>query len=667
MSAAAADRSSVGDGLFCIVRPFAYGAEASPRTGTSTRPGGPRCGWYRLAVPWAHDTWRRWPAVALVSALATVFTWRAAAWRGVSAGISSWQVGLALASEQHLQWGPQVLFTFGPYGFVEDILPLYRVQAAIAFIYALVVTWALVALVIAALRPAWGLLPAAVVAWLSIVIAANLLEAPELALGTALGLALASVWDQQERARSRLPVALGALAGFQLLVELNVGLVTTSLALLAVLGGERRGRRALATILPWFVVPAVAAVAAGQSIANVVSYLGGSLQVTLGYNSAMSSSGGRGTEDVFAVVLVAVVGALYWLASRGQPRAVKAAMALMLAGWGWEALKEGFVRHDLHDLTFFSLMLIAICLARLPRPLVPLQAAAATTAAIIALVANGGVPPSMRSPLEDASAIGHDIADLVVSSRFTPLSTAARHELLTTGDALANPLVSSLRGFTVAAQPWEDGLSYVYPQLRWRPIPVLQSYSAYTTYLDDRDASFLSSARAPQRILYQAETIDGRDPFWDSPSAQVALYCHYVQVGTSGPWQVLARVPDRCGQPRYLSQAEGRFGQRIRVPDPKGDLVVASFSLSTPLTATLEAIALKPPQTQVIAWAQGKSTTYRFLPGTAPSLHIIGTRGAIGYSSPFTPPTISAVAFSGGGWAPRQGTVRVTFFAIALP
>ena len=63
----------------------------------------------------------------------------------------------------------------------------------------------------------------------------------------------------------------------------------------------------------------------------------------------------------------------------------------------------------------------------------------------------------------------------------------------------------------------EDSLSIAYPELHWDPVPVLQSYSAYTTYLDNLDASFLSSARAPQRLLYQPATIDLRDPFGIRP------------------------------------------------------------------------------------------------------------------------------------------------------
>ena len=75
----------------------------------------------------------------------------------------------------------------------------------------------------------------------------------------------------------------------------------------------------------------------------------------------------------------------------------------MLAGWTWEALKEGFVRHDTHDLTFFALVLLALCLARLPRrprslPLVGVQAGAIALVALLACLANGHPPPRSAPP-----------------------------------------------------------------------------------------------------------------------------------------------------------------------------------------------------------------------------------------------------------------------------
>jgi hypothetical protein len=576
---------------------------------------------------------------------------------------------LALGFEQHLQWGPQVVFTFGPYGVVEDILPFFRVTAALGLVYGLVITWGLAALVIGALRRSWGLLPASVVAWVCVTIAASLLEAPELALATALGLALACLGTRTEMARLTLLGALGALAGFQLLVEVNVGLVTAGLAVLAVAGtGSRLGQAAGTAAAPFVVVLVVALVAAGQSLGNFVSYLHGALAVALGYGSAMSSSGGRGSENWYAALDAALVAGVFVLALRGSPARTKVVVFLMLTGWGWETLKEGFVRHDMHDLTYFGLFLVALGLARLPRHFAPVQAISIALAALLACLAYGGLPSSVRSPAEDVRAISQEVADLANGARWTKVQAIARYQVRATGDALHPSLVRSLGGRTVAAEPWDDALSFAYPQLQWRPEPVLQSYSAYTSYLDGLDASFLSSGRAPQRILYQAASLDRRDPFWDPPAAMVAMYCHYRQVSVSSPWQVLARAPDRCGRAQVIGRVNARYGRPIAVPSKPGDLVLASFSLGSPFLARAEGLVLKPPELQVTTWTgrQGAGTAYRFVPGTAADDHVVRAPSSLGYAAAFTPRSVQRLEVSGGGWQQGQGDVVVTFLAVPV-
>ena len=165
-------------------------------------------------------------------------------------------------------------------------------------------------------------------AWASVTIAGNLLEAPELALATALGLALASLRATSERRRLGLLGALGALAGFQFLVEINVGIVTAALAALTVIGATEaspgawrehsRVRAALVAGVAFLVVLGTALVAAGQSVSNFASYVRGSFAVALGYAPAMSSSGGRQGEEWYAVVDVVLLAGVFRVGARRE-------------------------------------------------------------------------------------------------------------------------------------------------------------------------------------------------------------------------------------------------------------------------------------------------------------------------------------------------------------
>ncbi len=150
---------------------------------------------------------------------------------------------------------------------------------------------------------------------------------------------------------------------------------------------------------------------------------------------------------------------------------------------------------------------------------------------------------------------------------------------------------------------------------------MLQSYSAYTSYLDQLDARFLSSSRAPERILYQPVTINDRDQWWEPPATLEAMYCHYRQIGPVGRWLLLARVPGpgRCGPSTVIGQATTRFGEPLNVPaSPPGKMTVATFSITSPALARAEAAALKGPEVYLTAWYGGAvSQKYRFITGTA--------------------------------------------------
>ncbi|HYA44098.1 MAG TPA: hypothetical protein VED59_00705, partial [Acidimicrobiales bacterium] len=454
----------------------------------------------------------------------------------------------------------------------------------------------------------------------------------------------------------------------QMLVEFNVGLVSAWFLAVAAVCTARRSRAVAVAASSFAGAALVAWLALGQSLGNLASYWRGAVSVTTGYSSAMGISSGRQAENWYAVVDGLAVLALFGLASRGRPWRDKAAIFLMIAGLSWEAVKEGFVRHDLHDLTFLGLALVVLSLGRVPRLLVPAQAVALAVAGTLACLASGMVPPTLHSPRQDAGALAQEARDLLLAHDWARVEARARAEVLATGDRLRPALVSSLAGLTVAAEPWGDAISFAYPQLHWRPLPVLQAYSAYTTYLDRLDAAFLSSAAAPERILYLVAAIDGRDPFWDPPATVEAMYCHYDQVTVSGGWQVLARVGDRCDTPRLVGKVTARFGEPLAVPSLSGKMVVATFALSSPFLAKAEGVLFKPPEVQLTAWGASRSplATYRFVPGTAGEVHVLAAPPMLGYSPAFSPPSLSRIEFSGGGWTAGHGVVAVTFYSVNL-
>ena len=667
------------------------------------------------------------PAVAGVSLVATVLSWRTSAWARVAPGLDpSWQAGLAEGFERHLQWGPGIIFTFGPYGLVDTVLPFYRLTVFLAVLFAFAVSWGLGALVVGAARPAWGLVPAGVVAWLALAVANSHTGYADLLSAAALGLALVALRSEKAGRRQAAVVVLGALAGFALLVKFNDGLVSCGLLGVAVVAegaayGARALRRAAAGVGALAGALAVAWAGAGQGFANLPGYFRASFSVAAGYTSAMSLSVGRRAEDYFAVVVLVLLGLVFYLSAgsslarvdrdvplgattgdvgpvgkgvlggegrrllhgsrgnarrggtRGRAERVRqVALAVSLAGWTWAVLKEGFVRHDTHDLTFFGLALVAIALARVGRRYVFVQAGALAVAASLACVAAGAPPAQLHSPGASTAALVTDLRVALGLGGFPPAQAGLSTHLLAAGNGLPASALSLIKGRSVAIEPAEAAAAYLYPQLDWDPEPVLQGYSAYTTYLDGLGSKFLASARAPERIVYDpAQVIEGSDPWMSPPATLLSMYCHYTQLAAAGPWQVLGRVHDRCGPARLVGTARVHFGEPVAVPEVSGQLVAARFSFGWPLISRVEGLLLKPPAVSIVVRAGagqggGRRQAYRFVPGTAADMHVLVAPASLGYSPAFTPPAVRQLELEGGGWAGGHGRVTVRFYTIRL-
>ena len=485
---------------------------------------------------------------------------------------------------------------------------------------------------------------------------------------TGLGLALYMLEARTPAVRAALAALLGALAGFAALVKLNSGIILVALLILALTGAAMMSRerwRATGLAVAAFVgMFAVAWVSAGQSFRNLPNFARASASLLFGYGTAMAEDLKRPSIAWLAITIVLVVGAVYAATVWRRRRRERLVALLMLTVWGWAEVKEGFVAGN-HFPLFFRVMLVAVALCALLRPTRALYAGGLALATCVTLAATS--LPGL-DPLASIRSVGTNLADVVQPGRFAHLVASSR-SALRRAEPLPAAALSMLRGHSAAIEPWEDMVAWADPQLRWDPEPIVQSYSAFTSDLDRRDAAFLGSDRAPQRILVRRlrSGFDARDLFMDPPAATVAIYCHYAQLALAGPWQVLQRVPDRCGPAVMIGHADARFGQSVDVPKSPGRMVVASFVLSTPLLARLEEGVLKPPDTYLVAWeGQGKRVTYRFVTGTSVDNHVLSVPVSLGFSAAFVPPSIHKLEISGGGWKAGQGSVEIVFRGLSL-
>ena len=481
----------------------------------------------------------------------------------------SWRTGLHMAFEQGLDAGTQVLFSYGPLGFLRVPQYAFADTTRLAFAYTFVVQLALCLALLWALRRNFGSL--LVAAPIALVIASLCDQEPVLVLVFVVAVEIARSRPGRPPAPWLL-AATGALVGVQLLGKLNTGVGTGILCAIALLAlRERRGRS-----LAWFAGGLVVALAggwafSGQPIGAIGPYVRGSLQIISGYSEAMGlDEPGRDWEPWAALALTIVGLGLVARGDRLGPDRGRLAMAVLWLALAYLGFKAGFVRHDGgHANIFFATMLGG--LAALPLVDVPRATSAlALLLAATALFASYRIDPDVVvAPIQRARAFLDQSRTVASGAKLNAAIVAARARLQQAYQ-LDPRIFAALRGHPAHVDPYDLNVLWAY-QLPWRPIPVFQSYSAYTHDLDELNAAALRSADGPERVLRRAApAVDGRVSAWESPAAMRALLCTFRPVQTTAAWQVLERVANRCGPSRLLSETRAHFGAPIVVPRSPG-------------------------------------------------------------------------------------------------
>lgn len=580
----------------------------------------------------------------------------------------SWAAALHLAAHHRLAFGSGVVFTYGPLGFLSVPIAYFRATWALSVAYVCAVQLALCLVLMAGLKRSLGL-PLATVTAFVLATVSRVLGPTEVALAVfvAAGVLVLARAEAETVRHERLLIGLaGAVAGFHLLVKFNTGIAMLVVGTIAVSVLGRRwwrseglfwGAAAVSFVAGWLL--------SGNVLGDLGVYLARSVQVASGYSEAMGTEApGRSWEYVLAVAVVGVMAALVWLGTQELSRRRRVATVLATGAWLFLALKHGFVRHDSHSVVFFeeaAIVATALCRSAAWRLH---TLAAVCVLALGVLAVNSSAPPGLVDPRPDPLSAFRDAATVLAPHRLAERVDRARAQLQRRY-ALSPTTLAALAGHSVHIYPMEAGVAWAYPQLDWQPLPVFQAYTAYTAGLDAANAAMLSGPNAPERILASAVAIDGRDPGWESPAARLAMACHYTELGIDGRWQVLARVPNRCGPAQSLGTVDIVAGQAIPVPTPVGpdELVVARIDgLDTPLAYRVRSQLSKLPV--VTAVLDGKAS-YRLVPGTAgDGLVLSAPTAALGWSGPFAyPAAVSSIEVRGGGWG--VGTrLRVEFLAV---
>jgi hypothetical protein len=536
---------------------------------------------------------------------------------------ASWMLGLNLAHARGMVPGRDVIFTYGPLGYL-----LYPEPVSGTPMLALIFRLGLYLLSIAALaRLLWIMQSKAVAFWTALMlglgVALDALPEENQVILAVTALALLPLADRSHWRYAELSV-LGFVTGLGCLVKMNQGIegVAIFLMLLATIAFQdrpltRRARGQLLaalSILPlslmiWFA-------ASTGSLSGLVAYLRTGWEVVSGYSEAMGLPGPL-WQVTLACATIAATFLVLLVAADLRSLWPGAAPALIVAFF---VFKHAMVRQgpghapSFHIKFAVGLLFLLVCarVTRDRRLIVTLQLFSVVMAYAISIEAYPGFDSDIKSRLQ-------------LRPAYTSLTAYWRWPSTWAGVGAANDLNRSklrlpdrmhrlIGNATVDAIPWDVDIVRA-NNWTWRPRPVFQSYSAYTPALDRLDAAHLESDRTADFTILNFAAIDYRHPFLETPLSWRALLDRYDLKLAAADWFLLQhRNASRYGPLAPLGSSVARWDEDVLVPQVEGMLVMGP-RLRSSLYGKLATLLFRPaPVYAEVTYRSGKKIRWRCVP-----------------------------------------------------
>ena len=519
---------------------------------------------------------------------------------------------LNYAHNQGIQFGPDLVFTYGPLGFLMFFY--FSPHAAGLHMAADVVLCLTVAtglcLVAWRLRPLWRWPLLILFFW----IAPNVPTRADLAID--IGLLCWGLLCFLEPGRRLLVYVLmfTALATFSALAKVSflfvatasVGLIGCDLAL--------RGHwRLAAGLVGGFGTGfALGWLGSGQALAHLGTFLAHGLAVARAYNGALGWEGLellQTTGLVLAPAVLAMILLRTLLAFESDEKR-RAARRLVLLAWlsllTFTVWKHGYVRMGREMFFLGFIVVLAMVLQALPYA----GRVAQRWARGLALGICGlslitmqefcfpSWPGSLKEPFR---AFGRNLVWLLNPAEYKKQMGEAFEAKRREAQL---PRCRELIG-RASVDVFGQGQAYaLHNDLNYRPRPVFQSYVACSRPLMQLNEQFYHSPAAPGYVLFRLYALDRKFPSLEDAPVLRTLLANYKPLTTEGPFILLKRVS--AGAPVVSLAREGtvRPGQAIDLREFADTDLWLEISLEPTLLGRLRQMLYRPPTVRLAAWSE---------------------------------------------------------------
>lgn len=604
----------------------------------------------------------------IVIVVLTLFTWPFGIGPAGASLDFSWIAGLYMAVNEGRDFGTEVVYTFGPLGFLAWPSPWIGSLAVLSFGYWIVIYGGLIAVMTWSLSRTVGLVAAAFIV-LAVSLTFGFLN--QLPLVLAVGLCLLALReDRPTWGMSVLAYGGGLLCAVSPLVKLSVGPPVVLIILLAMIGA-RADRRQWAGFLGTAIVSFfVLWFAAGQGLGNLWDYADNGFQIIKGYGEAMGYDAAETWEAVAIVIFsIALIAGIH--RARFRDTRAKLFATVITAVVAYTVFKYGttqFAKGGPPAVAMSSLLAIFL-MAPWPRRRAP--AFVAGTLIFCAVIVHASLGMAGIDMIARFKTF-KESAEFAIRPDFRHQKVAEARQSVQATLAVPEPVLEALAGKKVAIEPWEITVAWAY-ELDWKPLPVFQNYQSYTQQLDRLNAAAAADPEnGPEVLLRQMPagtvitggrpTIFERQPAWDPPEQSFADFCNFVPTLTDEAWQVLSRIPDRCGEPVLATSLTVDPGEPFEIPQARDDEVVIMRVHGARLEGLekLTSIFWRPSERHAVL--NGGEYTYRLPPDTTEGPMIVSADRTLGHG-PELPelPVLHEMLLEGA-----SGPFEIEFYRVKL-
>ncbi len=578
-----------------------------------------------------------------------------------------WAQVLHVAYVQHLQFGRDIVFSYGPWGFLARgyIPPTYAVST---------LAWLALSLVFisAGWRVARYFTDNHVISWLWLVGFTALASLPA---GNDVGdrlmawcvLLLFLHFCVEERAFTALQALLTFTLGWLGLVKFTGFMEGGLLVAVIAMDNIIRQRR-----FPWIIAVWLAGIIffwllAGQQPGWLWPFLKSSWEVTNGYSGAMNFGDLLVLNPLIYAVIAAGFCGLGLILARPAGRAGAVFFALGMGGLLFLSFKQGYVRNDpYHEIDAgLALMMVGMACAGVAAKQ---KKAAVVMAAVWFCVATAFALFMVKYPSSSGNLWRQLAQTLSPYNLFCPVvnlaTPALEEDYKTAQKQLREELTLSAAHGGADLYPFRQDILFA-NGMDYQPRPVIQSYSAYTPALARMNADWLRTDRAATNLFFMIEPIDERFPSLDDGLSWPEILTRYDIQGFSdrkSTYLHLLRSPaPRAYHLQPLQETNVTLGKPFALPAATNGLIWAEINIQETPAGKLLAFFYKPTILLAdVKLADHSEKFRRLVPGMMSAGFLL---------SPYIAEAKSFLSLAGGDSAGLSGkaVVSITFLEMTEP